>query len=267
MADAAKDCERGKVAKYRAFQFMILIPAGEISANIEICYAGNQINPGFLPMITHPLIENLGLMPYRQAWQVQQDNHTRVLAGETERILLVEHPPVITLGRRPDNMRHLLASSAQLAKLGVELVESDRGGDITFHGPGQIVAYPIIRLADHHLSISGYVHHLEKTVIAALAEISIEGHTDPAAVGVWVRHKNTTAKICAIGVRIRRGISLHGLALNVTTDLSWFDLIVPCGIADRRPISIQQVLGGTPVDQAAILNVLQRHLLAAFSGA
>jgi len=215
-------------------------------------------------MTTPPLIENLGLMPYRQAWQVQQEIHQRVLDGEAERILLVEHPPVITLGRRPDNTRHLLASPEQLARLGVELVESDRGGDITFHGPGQIVAYPIIRLADHHLSISGYVHHLEKIVIAALAEIGIAGHTDPAAVGVWVHHKNTTAKICAIGVRIRRGVTLHGLALNVTTDLSWFDLIVPCGIADRGPTSIQQVLGGKAVDSGAIQKMLGKHLLEAF---
>jgi len=216
-------------------------------------------------MASGPVIQNLGLMPYRQAWQLQQDIHARVVAGETEHILLVEHPAVITLGRRPDNTRNLLAAPEDLARLGVELVESDRGGDITFHGPGQIVAYPIIRLADHQLSISGYVHHLEKTVIAALAEIGIAGHTDPAAVGVWVRQKDTPAKICAIGVRIRRSVTLHGLALNVTTDLSWFDLIVPCGIADRRPTSIQQVLGGGPVDSAAILQVLQRHLLAAFS--
>ena len=140
----------------------------------------------------------------------------------------------------------LKADARDLEGLGIELVHSDRGGDITYHGPGQIVAYPIIRLASHGFSVGGYVHRLEGIVIEVLAELGIEGYTDPEAVGVWVdgpspqpsprvrgegvRGGEDAAKICAIGVRIRRGVSLHGLALNVSTDLRGFSHIVPCGL-------------------------------------
>jgi len=139
--------------------------------------------------------------------------------------------------------RHLIASDEQLAKLGVEVVQSDRGGDITFHGPGQLVVYPILRLNDHRLSVGGYVHALERAVIATLAEFGIEAHADPSAVGVWTRHAGRDAKICAIGVRIKRGVSLHGLALNIETDLRYFDLIVPCGLAGRAVTSMREVMG------------------------
>src|SRR4051794_2594976 len=118
-------------------------------------------------------VEDLGRMPYRQAWARQEQVHADVVAGANERILLVEHPPVITCGRRPSVTKNLLASPQQLEKLGLEFVESDRGGDITFHGPGQLVAYPIIRLIDHHLSVGGYVRVLEQAVISALGEVGI----------------------------------------------------------------------------------------------
>ena len=118
--------------------------------------------------------------------QSRSAQHAEVLAGGAERILLVEHSPVITFGRRDGNERNLIASEDELSKLGVELVKSDRGGDITFHGPGQIVAYPIIRLNSHRLSVGGYVHRLEDAVIALLTELGIAARKDPAAVGVWV---------------------------------------------------------------------------------
>src|SRR5207302_147367 len=139
--------------------------------------------------------------------------HEQVVGGGEEALLLVQHPPVITYGRRPGGEKNLLTPKSELAILGVELVQSDRGGDITFHGPGQIVAYPILRLAAHGLSVSGYVHSLEKIIIDTLREFGISGRQDPAAIGVWVGD----AKIAAIGVRIRRGVSLHGIALNVDT--------------------------------------------------
>src|SRR5687768_7717812 len=158
-------------------------------------------------------IEDLGTMDYRQAWAVQEAAHAAVLAGGEERVLLVEHPPVITFGRREGVARNLIASDEQLAALGVEVVQSDRGGDITFHGPGQLVVYPIIRLADRALSVGGYVRALENAVIAALRHLGVVAQRVNGAVGIWVNG----AKICAIGVRIRRGVSLHGLALNVST--------------------------------------------------
>ncbi len=140
--------------------------------------------------------------------------------------------------------RNLLASKDQLGRLGVEIVQSDRGGDITFHGPGQLVVYPIIRLADHKLSVSGYVHALEDAVIDMLAEVGLTGTKDPAAVGVWVDDgSGASSKVCAIGVRIRRGVSMHGLALNVSTDLNYFNLIIPCGLERRKVTSLKELLG------------------------
>jgi lipoate-protein ligase B len=189
-------------------------------------------------------VEDFGTLRYTDAWALQEQAHEEVAAGGAERIILVEHPPVITLGRRPGIDRNLLASAEQLANLGVEVVQSDRGGDITFHGPGQIVAYPIVRLADHQFFVSSYVHALEDAIIAMLRDFKLTGSKDPKAVGVWVEDDGgTPAKVAAIGVRIRRGVSLHGLALNITTDLKFFDLIVPCGLVSRPVTSIQKLLG------------------------
>jgi len=201
-------------------------------------------------------IHDLGRMAYRQAWETQERAHEDVVAGAEERIFFVEHPPVITYGRRPGVDQHLVASPGQLAEQSVEIVQSDRGGDITFHGPGQLVAYPIIRLADHGFSVSGYVHALEAAVIAMLAQLGISAHADKSAVGVWTLDGADTAKICAIGVRIRRGVSLHGLALNVTTDLSAFELIVPCGLIGRRVTSLQRLMG----EQLPGMNEVKRYL-------
>jgi lipoyl(octanoyl) transferase len=208
-------------------------------------------------------VDDLGKLDYRTAWAEQERAHAEVLAGGPERILFVEHPPVITLGRRDGNERNLIASEDELSKLRVELVKSDRGGDITFHGPGQIVAYPIIRLNSHRLSVGGYVHRLEDAVIALLTEMGIAAQKDPSAVGVWVENAGRATKICAIGVRISRGVSLHGLALNVTTDLRYFDLIVPCGIAGKPVTSLQMLLGeGTP-GMNEMRERLAAHLIAA----
>lgn len=188
-------------------------------------------------------VEDLGRMPYRRAWAVQEAAHADVLSGGKERIFLVEHDPVITLGRRPGGERNLVASADQLAMLGVEVVQSDRGGDITFHGPGQVVAYPIIRLNDRGFSVGAYVHGLEAAVISTLREFEVDAHSDPHAVGIWTKDQETEAKICAIGVRIKRGVALHGVALNVETDLRYFDLIVPCGLSGRPVTSLRKLLG------------------------
>lgn len=191
-------------------------------------------------------VDDLGTLRYRDAWALQERAHAEVVDGAEERILLVEHPPVITFGRRPGVERNVLAPADVLARRGVEVVASDRGGDVTFHGPGQLVAYPIVRLIDHRLSVGGYVRALEQAVIAALATFDVQARKEDCAVGVWTRDppgSGPLAKICAIGVRVRRGVTLHGLALNVTTDLSYFDLIVPCGLAGRPVTSLQRLMG------------------------
>jgi len=187
---------------------------------------------------------DLGLIPYREAWFVQETVHGEVLGGGEERILLVEHPPVITFGRRAEVMgqKNLLASAEALSQMGVEVVQSDRGGDVTYHGPGQLVVYPILRLSDHRLSVGSYVRLLQEIVVDALRELGIDAHRDEGAVGVWVGEGARSKKICALGVRIRRGVTMHGIALNVTTDLNYFNLIVPCGICNRGVTSIHKIL-------------------------
>lgn len=211
---------------------------------------------------------DLGLLAYTDAWKIQESAHEQVLAGGPEQVLLVEHPPVITYGRRPGVEKNLIASRDQLAGLSVELIQSDRGGDITFHGPGQLVVYPIIRLADHGLSVSGYVHLLEKIIVASLAEFGLPASTEPAAVGVWAHGPTTCgpSKVCAIGVRIRRGVTLHGLALNVTTDLRYFELIVPCGLQDRPVTSLQQQLGANAPTMDLVKSVVVDQLRGALEG-
>jgi lipoyl(octanoyl) transferase len=181
--------------------------------------------------------------------------------------LFVEHDPVITISQRRESAQHLLASPHRLAQLGIDVQPTDRGGDITYHGPGQLVAYPILRLNDFGLSLSRYMRMLERVVIDTIAEFGVEGVTMEGATGVWVhrevadsRAKPQAAKICAMGVRIRRGVTMHGLALNVTTDLSHFDTIVPCGLTGGAVTSLQQILGRAVPPMATVKQTLARVL-------
>jgi len=212
------------------------------------------------------LIQDLGAMPYRDAWALQEAAHAQVVDGAEERLLLVEHPPVITFGRRPGVERNIVAPAELLASRGVEVVPSDRGGDVTFHGPGQLVAYPIVRLIDHALGVGGYVRALEQAVIRALTDFGVVARNDDCAVGVWVDDgTGALAKVCAIGVRVRRGVTLHGLALNVTTDLSFFDLIVPCGLPGRRATSLEKLLGPKVPPMDRVKQVLGQRLIGSLS--
>ena len=194
-----------------------------------------------------------GVLAYQPAWDLQLQAHEQVLNGKLPlgAIILLEHPPVVTIGRRPDAQRHLLASPKLLQARGVEVAETDRGGDVTFHGPGQLVAYPVIPLNSYRFNLHSYMRFLEEVVIGTLAGFAVEALRDPSptpATGVWVREPvsgadGRLAKICALGIKVRRWVSFHGLALNVSTDLSYFDLINPCGLS--RPVtSMQRVLGG-----------------------
>jgi len=209
---------------------------------------------------------DLDMLGYRECWQLQEQHHAEVVAGEEERVLVVEHPPVITLGRRADDARkHLKVDEKLLKQLGVEVVESDRGGDITFHGPGQVVVYPIIRLADHGLSVGGYVRRLELAMIETLKVFGLDAHREDGMVGTWVHYHGMTAKVGAIGVRIRQGVSMHGLALNVDTDLSFFDLIVPCGLKERGVTSMRKLLRDACPSYVAVKSVLCRKVIEQLS--
>lgn len=213
-------------------------------------------------------VEDLGTMRYRQARALQERAHAEVLEGGEERILLVEHPPVITFGRRPGVERNIVAAPDVLERRGVEVVPSDRGGDVTFHGPGQLVVYPIVRLNDHRLSVGGYVRALERGIIAALATFGVAARKDDCAIGVWAEDppgSGTLAKVCAIGVRVRRGVTLHGLALNVTTDLRFFDLIIACGLVGRPVTSVATLLGASAPAMSVIKRVVVESVALALN--
>jgi lipoyl(octanoyl) transferase len=186
-------------------------------------------------------VRRLGLMPYAEALALQRTLVEDRRAGRIgDLLLLVEHPHVLTLGVRGDGGRsHILASADALALRRVEVHETGRGGDITYHGPGQLVGYPIIDLKPDRCDVHRYVRDLEEVLIRVAADYHIKAGRVPGLTGVWVGGD----KLAAIGVRIARWITSHGFALNVTTDLAYFDLIVPCGIAGRGVTSLATLLG------------------------
>ncbi len=239
---------------------------------------------------------DLGRLPYAEAYEAQLAHVEEVLAAreagrpEAGRILFVEHdPPVITVSRRPTARQHLIATPEMLARSGVTVAETDRGGDITYHGPGQQVVYPILDLNFLGLRLHQYMRLLEQVVIDTLADFDIQAERDCSATGVWVPSEGATgrdgtpsptsageegppdlpvpppAKICAMGVRVKRWISMHGLALNVTTDLQHFQLIVPCGLAGRPVTSMAALLGEACPSMDAVRDQFShqftRHLL------
>ncbi len=180
-----------------------------------------------------------GLVPYAEAWELQREL-VRLRKGDEipDTLVLLEHPPVYTVGRAATDASNLGAGEGYLRALGAEVFWSDRGGDATFHGPGQIVGYPILLLRDH--DTHGYLRRLEEVLIRALADYGLEGWHHPEYTGVWVGEK----KIAAIGVKFSSGwITSHGFALNVSTDLSWFDRITPCGIRGHGVTSLERELG------------------------
>jgi len=206
---------------------------------------------------------DLGRMAYIPAWDEQRRIHDLLLEDPStpETVLLVEHDPVITVSQRKSARDHLVTPRQQLTAMGIDVQETDRGGDVTYHGPGQLVAYPIIRLATHGLNVGRYMKLLENAVIRTLATFGITGYLDPSAIGVWVDQPvGPAAKICAMGVRVRRNVTLHGLALNVTTDLSHFATIIPCGLAGRPVTSMQQMLGPSTPAMQVVKDELVRQL-------
>jgi lipoyl(octanoyl) transferase len=200
-----------------------------------------------------------GCMPFRNAWEWQRQRATNRSAGYCgDTLLLLEHPPTITLGRAADR-RNVLVNGDELARRGVALVECDRGGDVTYHAPGQLVGYPILKLSRYGGGLLRYLRNLEETLIRMLASYHIRAGRVEGFTGVWVNRQQAStgdmhaadipldAKIAAIGVRLTAsGITMHGFALNVAPDLRGFEQIIPCGIRERSVTSLEQLLGYAP---------------------
>jgi lipoate-protein ligase B len=185
-------------------------------------------------------VVSLGLTPYEEALELQRALARERISGAIpeDMLLLVEHPPVVTMGRSA-KARNLISSSEFLASKGVELFEVERGGDVTFHGPGQLVGYPIIDLKRHRQDLHWFLRQVEEALIRTLAAYSIPGERSTGFTGVWTNGR----KIASIGVHARDWVTWHGFALNVTTDLSYFDLIIPCGIDGVTMTSIEREIG------------------------
>ena len=197
---------------------------------------------------------------FNQIIELKRANRTQVEPLQTPNYLLwVEHPPVVTLGKS-GKKEHLLLDAKGLEKQGIEFFKTNRGGDITFHGPGQLVVYPIFDLDNFVTDIHKYLRFLEEAVIETLKEYGLEGMRSPGETGVWLEADTPFArKICAMGVRASRWVTMHGLALNINTDLSYFDHIVPCGIQGKGVTSLAKELGHA-VDPSDVKEKVKFHL-------
>ena len=207
------------------------------------------------------LVTDLRTMPYAEALALQRAAARARISGEISEdlLLLVEHPPVVTLGRSSKE-RHLLATPALLAARGVELFEVERGGDVTFHGPGQLVGYPIVDLKRHKQDLHWYLRQVEEALIRAVAPFGIAGERSAGYTGVWTQGR----KLASIGVHARDWVTWHGFALNVTTDLSYFDLIVPCGIAAVEMTSVARELSAPPASHDELQREVRDRVADAF---
>jgi lipoyl(octanoyl) transferase len=211
-------------------------------------------------------VRRLGRLAYDAGLELQASLVEERRAGAIgDTLLLLEHPPVITLGARARGQRsHIVASPAELARAGVGVHETGRGGDVTYHGPGQLVGYPILDLRPDRQDVHRYVRDLEEALIRAIARLGVEGGRVPGLTGVWVGAPGREEKVAAIGVRISRWITSHGFALNVATTLDHFRLIVPCGIADRGVTSLERLLG-RPVPIADAEDAVEAAMADVFS--
>ncbi len=206
-------------------------------------------------------VRDLGRLPYTQALTIQHEIEAERKQGlGTDTLLFVEHPHVVTIGRN-GHEDNILASEAALTRLGIELHETDRGGDVTYHGPGQIVGYPIMDLRLWKRDVGAFVRGIEQVLIDTLEEFGIHAARIPKLTGVWVGEGESAAKIAAIGVHLSRWISTHGWALNVSTDLKYFGYIVPCGLT--KPVTSMEQLG-VKADMAEVKGALARNFFKVF---
>lgn len=207
-------------------------------------------------------VQDLGRMPYVVAMSVQRQVHQRVLEGvQGPTLLLVEHDPVITVSQRRSAAGHVLMDAQQLVHLGIDVQPTDRGGDVTYHGPGQLVAYPILRLGPLGLNVGRYIRWLEQIILETVAAFGVPVCRQEGLTGVWTpspTSEGSRAKLCAIGVRVRRNTTMHGFALNVTTNLDHFKAIVPCGLTGCAVTSLQQKLG----DKTPTMDQVKEQVIA-----
>lgn len=218
---------------------------------------------------------DLGLIDYQQAWDYQTSLFDSILEVKTNNRLLpkqkptqnflvfCEHTPVFTLGKSGDE-NNILINKEELASLKATYVHTNRGGDITYHGPGQIVVYPVLDLENFFTDIHRYMRTLEEGVIQTLRDFSVEAGRIPGLTGVWIEAENSKArKICALGVKTSRWVTMHGLALNVNTDIQYFDFIVPCGISGKAVTSLERELGQSQ-NLISVKKTLQNKLVTLF---
>ncbi len=204
-------------------------------------------------------IIDLGLMDYKEAWDLQRDLWSRRVKGELPDLLLfLEHPHVITLGRR-GNRSYLIASQEVLDAMTIPIYHVERGGDVTYHGPGQLVVYPILDLRGYGYRLIRYVDQLEEVILRTLKDFGMEGKKDSLNRGVWVNGE----KIASLGVTIKRWVSFHGLAVNYETDLSYFDLIHPCGLVGKKMTSMEKILG-KKVPRESLIERIRLHFKEIF---
>lgn len=214
-----------------------------------------------MPGVERPLkVLRLGTVPYAEGLDLQDELvKQRRMGAVPDTLVLLEHPHVITLGSGSDPS-HVLVDEDQRSRLGIELFEAGRGGDVTYHGPGQLVAYPILDLKPDRKDLHRYLRDLESVLIALAGEYGVEAYRSEAGTGVWTG----SGKLAAIGIRVSSGwITSHGLALNVGADLSYFETIVPCGIAGGGVTSLERELGSRP-DPSEVAERLVRHFAAVF---
>lgn len=204
-------------------------------------------------------IYELGTVPYEEALEYQESLLAKRIAEEIpDSLILLEHPPTITTGRK-GNTGNLLVKKEYLEKHGVSFVHASRGGDITFHGPGQIVGYPILNLKNHEMDIRKHLRSIEEVIIRTLGDFEIEGRRIDGVTGVWVKR----SKIASIGIAIRKWVTYHGFALNVSTNLDYFELILSCGITDVRITSIGSWLGN---EESIKMDDVVRSVIKNFMG-
>ena len=209
-------------------------------------------------MKTLEIIES-GVTDYHDIWEFQKKIFHQVVENRSQNyLILTEHNPVITIGKS-GNFKNLLTDPSQLDAKGIQVVEIDRGGDITFHGPGQLVGYPILDLSQFKKDIHWYLRNIEEVIIQTLGDFKIQGERIKNLTGVWVKQK----KICAIGVKVTRWVTMHGFALNVSTNLDYFNHIIPCGIADHGVTSIFEQIGNN-VNKKDVIKSLNQYFSEIF---
>lgn len=216
-----------------------------------------QLKRQFCP-VSHPFTPNrfavwrLGVVEYGAAYQLQKEIHRQRVEGEVgDTLLLLEHPPTITLGKA-GKLENVLVPSETLEQMGISLYFVDRGGDVTYHGPGQLVGYPILDLSSRSADLKRYVRGLEEVLIRTLEDFSVKAVRDSQHVGVWIGQK----KIAAIGLRIHHWVTMHGFALNVNPCMEHFSLINGCGFKDRKAVSMREILGFSPAMEEVEENMI-----------